>query len=81
MVMLEKKREINCYVKGIDACSSEIACRPEVFGQVFRYLSDIRIASECVFNQVVNTARMPQNLRITYHVVGFPWFCRRITRN
>ena len=68
VAMLEKKREINCHVKGIDACSSEIACRPEVFGQVFRYLSDIRIVSECVFNQAVNTARIPQNLRITYHV-------------
>lgn len=38
--LLEKKREINQHMKGIDACSSEIACRPEVFGQVFRYLSD-----------------------------------------
>ena len=38
--LLEKEREINQHMKGIDACSSEIACRPEVFGQVFRYLSD-----------------------------------------
>ena len=38
--MLEKEREINQHMKGIDACSSEIACRPKVFGQVFRYLSD-----------------------------------------
>jgi hypothetical protein len=29
------------YIKGIDACSHEMACRPEAFGQVFRFLTDI----------------------------------------
>ena len=38
--LLDRGKEINQHLKGIDACSSEIACRPEVFGQVFRYLSD-----------------------------------------
>lgn len=28
-------------VRGIDACSNEIGCRPEVFAQGYRYLSDI----------------------------------------
>lgn len=27
-------------LKGIDACASEIGCRPEVFAQTFRYLSN-----------------------------------------
>ncbi len=38
--LLARGKKINQHIKGIDACSSEIACRPEVFGQVFRYLSD-----------------------------------------
>lgn len=27
-------------VLGIDACSSEIGCRPEIFATAFRYLSN-----------------------------------------
>ncbi len=39
--MLKKLMESNDfkkYISGIDAASAEIACRPEVFAQVFRYL-------------------------------------------
>lgn len=30
----------NHVIRGIDACSNEIGCRPETFAQIFRYLSD-----------------------------------------
>ena len=65
--MLEKKREINRHIKGIDACSSEIACRPEVFGQVFRYLADIRVVYEEPYRKKSDYDGATQNLRVTYH--------------
>lgn len=49
-------------VLGIDACSQEIGCRPEVFGQVFRYLSAHKVEKEWE-----NDIPVPQ-LQITYHV-------------
>ena len=39
VAMLDKNGEINQHIKGIDACAGEIACRPEAFGQVYRYLT------------------------------------------
>lgn len=47
-------------VLGIDACSQEIGCRPEVFASVFRFLAD-----HVVSNPVENKARQ---LKMTYHV-------------
>lgn len=51
-------------VLGIDACSLEIGCRPEVFAQAFRYLKN-----HCVFDKWKNNEErdLPQ-LRVTYHV-------------
>lgn len=50
-------------VYGIDACSPEIGCRPEVFAQAFRYLK---------VEQNFSNSREPQKhrprLRSTYHV-------------
>ncbi|MCQ4774279.1 hypothetical protein NE634_11070 [Lacrimispora saccharolytica] len=68
VAMLNKKREINCHIKGIDACSSEIACRPEVFGQVFRYLADVRINYENCLKRDKGLTGTTQNLYRTYHV-------------
>lgn len=50
-------------VLGIDACSQEIGCRPEVFGRVFRTLKNYTSprSEECY------DSSLPQ-LRITYHV-------------
>lgn len=67
VAMLEKKREINKHIKGIDACSSEIACRPEVFGQVFRYLADVRVIYEEPYRKSSDYNGTTQNLRVTYH--------------
>lgn len=40
VALLEKNGKINNYIRGIDACSNEIGCRPEVFAQYYRYLLD-----------------------------------------
>lgn len=47
-------------VLGIDACSQEIGCRPEVFASVFRFLAD----------HVVNSPAKDKagQLKMTYHV-------------
>lgn len=50
-------------VLGIDAASSEIGCRPEVFASAFRYLKNHRYSYETY----KGTKKMPQ-LNATYHV-------------
>lgn len=47
-------------VVGVDAASSEIACRPEVFGQAFRYLKNYRTAS--------TYSKLVKELGFTFHV-------------
>lgn len=66
VAMLDKNGEINQHIKGIDACSSEIACRPEVFGQVYRYLASkrVNIEHDICFHNYANA----KNLQMTYHV-------------
>lgn len=49
-------------IRGIDAANMEIGCGPEVFGQVFRFLSDHSIDID-----VEPELKIPQ-LRVTYHV-------------
>lgn len=51
-------------VLGIDACSSEIGCRPEVFAQAFRYLKNHCVSDKWKSNE---ERGLPQ-LRVTYHV-------------
>lgn len=51
---------------GIDACSNEIGCRPEVFATEFRYLRSISKQSEGVWYKY--RAEPLQELGITYHV-------------
>lgn len=41
--LIEKGTAFNHYIRGIDACSNENGCRPEVFAQYFRYLSDLSV--------------------------------------
>lgn len=38
--MLKENQPLSLGIVGIDACASEIGCRPEVFGQIFRYLTN-----------------------------------------
>lgn len=51
-------------VAGIDACSQEIGCRPEVFGRVFRTLKNYCYP---LYNEKIGNAALPQ-LKLTYHV-------------
>lgn len=57
----EYYRGLASNVLGIDACSQEIGCRPEVFAVVFRFLS------EHVVEEVAGAKRIPQ-MKLTYHV-------------
>lgn len=50
-------------ILGIDACNSEMGCRPEVFAQSFRYLREIRVTPT-----ILKPADRKRSLRITYHV-------------
>lgn len=59
--LLEKGTRIGSRIRGIDACSSEIYCRPEVFAQVFRYLLDL----EFPFTGRENQGK--SKLHATYH--------------
>lgn len=65
--LLERHMEINEHIRGIDACSSEIACRPEVFGQVFRYLSDIVVVCKETRRHKTQTRYKTRSLHTTYH--------------
>lgn len=64
---LAQLRNKNMYgtnrIHGIDAASSEIGCRPEVFAQAFRYLRNHQVRGRDVISQ--NRAVPP--LKATYH--------------
>ena len=51
-------------VYGIDACSNELICRPEVFAVAFRYLSG-HVSRASVFG---SRQKLPNMLKMTYHV-------------
>lgn len=68
VALLEKQTELNQHIRGIDACSSEIACRPEVFGQIFRYLSDVTVVCNEVGKNESDGNFKTRNLHTTYHV-------------
>lgn len=67
VALLEKRTEINDHIKGIDACSSELVCRPEAFGQVFRYLSNAAVICQEARKDTSRTVFKTKNLHITYH--------------
>ena len=50
-------------ILGIDACSAEMGCRPEVFAQAFRYLRELPITPS-----VIDPDRTNRTLRFSYHV-------------
>lgn len=52
-------------LKGIDACNSEMECRPEVFAQAFRFLKDQTVYER---DDVLNIYHSLPNLNVTYHV-------------
>lgn len=50
-------------IHGIDACAAEIGCRPEVFGQAYRYLKNHQPNQENMSQTI-----QPRGLMATYHV-------------
>lgn len=50
------------WVWGLDACSQEIACRPEVFAPAFRYIRHMAVTKQ------YGLTAAPPTLRFTYHV-------------
>lgn len=68
VALLEGHKAINRHIRGIDACSSENACRPEVFGQIFRYLSDVTVIYGEQMGKVSAGNCKTRNLHTTYHV-------------
>ncbi len=67
VALLERHMKINKHLAGIDACSNEIACRPEVFGQVFRYLSDVTVVCEETSQETTRTTYKTKAMHTTYH--------------
>lgn len=60
--MRKKNSKVAKRLKGIDACSDEDGCRPEVFATVFRTLKH-----HSCYQSFGKEAKLPQ-LRLTYHV-------------
>lgn len=56
---------VNKSIRGIDACANEISCRPEVFAQSFRFLSDIMFESE--YDCGDSKQKIMTKLHTTYH--------------
>lgn len=52
------------WIYGLDACSQEIACRPEVFAPAFRYARSMAVPT----GRSLPSSRSLPTLRFTYHV-------------
>lgn len=61
--LLESEQSIKYRVRGIDACTHEINCRPEVFGEAFRYLTNVNIHKK----DSLIIEDMPIVMNATYH--------------
>lgn len=57
--------ELGKRIRGIDASSEEIICRPEVFAQAFRFLRNRAVSH---MDYVTGAERQMSDLCITYHV-------------
>lgn len=54
-----------CRIRGIDGCSNEVTCRPEVFGTAFRFLRNFR-PEDFITSPRLSAAPVPR-LSVTYH--------------
>lgn len=64
--MREENQEIASRVLGIDACSNEMYTRPEVYGQVFRFLKGHLAIND--YQRKFGKGKSISKLRATYHV-------------
>lgn len=62
---LESNSNFRKRIRGIDACNNENYCRPEVFGQAFRYLSSFNATTTY---DLLAKEQIPIIIRKTYHV-------------
>lgn len=67
VALLEKGLSDNQYIRGIDACSNEIGCRPEVFAQYFRYLQNQVFPSYHMKDVIPKQRDSYTKLHTTYH--------------
>jgi hypothetical protein len=69
---IAKLRESGCpeskRIHGIDACSPEIGCRPEVFSHAFRFLKNHTAAQEFKDGLIMDGVIKNNNIMATYHV-------------
>lgn len=63
-----KEVEESSRIHGIDAASEEIGCRPEVFGQAFRYLRNYTVEDPYASVPLLRGKTKKCNLMATYHV-------------
>lgn len=64
--MREENQDIASRVLGIDACSNELYIRPEVYGQVFRFLKGHLAIND--YQRQFSKGESISKLRATYHV-------------
>lgn len=66
VAFLEKETPMNKYIRGIDTCASELDCRPEVYAQIYRYMSNVIFKTSIKGKRGLEQAN--KKLRLTYHV-------------
>lgn len=66
--LMQSHSPLRLDIVGIDACANEIGCRPETFGQIFRYLSNANFCTEYTNGSCRgNFPPPPKQLAMTYH--------------
>ena len=65
VAFFERDAKFNDGVRGIDTCASELDCRPEVYAQIYRYLSDIIVQDKN--SGILETGNQKRKLKMTYH--------------
>ncbi len=63
VALLEADTSTRYRIRGIDACSNEINCRPEVFAQIFRYMTNVNLHKRLS----VAMTNKPVTISMTYH--------------
>lgn len=66
IAFFEKDAKFNDCIRGIDTCASELDCRPEVYAQIYRYLSDVIVQDKN--GGITEVGLQRRKLKMTYHV-------------
>lgn len=70
VVLLQSHSRFRNRIVGIDACASEFGCRPETFGQLFRYVHSVNFEPRESFFYTDSTVnhKVSKRINLTYHV-------------